>query len=160
MADLLPTHPYYPSHPPPAHQTQSVCEVVRQQGATIDALRKVVDEQGVAIKALEKTVHAQAPAEKLRQLAIANDKTGSELADHARAITAHTGAINRQAIAIEGLQYDGAVLTAAIVGTMCIVFGRMMLSALFKRKSANPQTTNPSPDDIIRALLQSTRDRS
>lgn len=163
MADyevLLPAHHYYPAPHPPSPQTQSVCEVVRQQGAAIDTLHKVVNEQALAIKALERVIHDRANDGKLRDLSIANEKTGKQLADHARAITEHTGAINRQAIAIEGLQYDGAVLTAAIVGTMCIVFGRMMLSALFKRKSAKPQTANPSPDDIIAALLQSTRNRS
>jgi len=161
MSDrVVQLYPYYLPHQYRTPQTHAVCKPVYAPATSTDPLLEVVREQGLAIKALQKAIHAPASIVQLQDLASANEKTAARLADHARAITEHTAVINRQAVAIEGLQHDGAVLAAAIVGTICIVSGRMMISALFRRKSAKPQTVNPSSDDIIDALLRSTPSRS
>lgn len=161
MADyevLLPAHHYYPAPrhlPPPA---PGVCVVVQPSGTSINALYEIVRAQGLAIKALQKATHAPAPTVELRDLTVANENTARQLADHTRAITEQTGEISRQATEIEKLQHDTAVLTVCIVALICVALGRLMISTLFKH--AKPHTANPSPDDIIGAVLRSTHSRS
>jgi heme/copper-type cytochrome/quinol oxidase subunit 2 len=95
-----------------------------------------------------------------RTLATAQEKTAGNVAAQARAITEQTGEISRQASEIEHLQHDTTVLTICIVALICVVLGRLMISALFKRKSAKPHAANPSTDDIVGAFLRSTHSRS
>jgi Sec-independent protein translocase protein TatA len=161
MPDRVPQiYPYYlrPQYLPP--QTHAVCEVVQPPGTSINALYEIARDQGLAIKALQKAVRAPATSVELRALAVTNEKTAGQLADHTRAITEQADIISRQASKIEQLQHDSAVLIACIVVMICVALGRMLISSLFKRKSATLQTTKPRPDDIVGAFLRSTNGRS
>jgi hypothetical protein len=161
MADYLSPLPPQRYYPAPRHllfQAPGVCVVVQPPGTSINALYEIVREQGLAIKALQKAIHA--PSGELRNLTVANQNTAGQLADHTRAITEQTGEISRQASEIEHLQHDTAVLTVCIVALICAALGRLMISTLFKRKSAKPHSAKPSPDDIIGAVLRSTHSRS
>jgi hypothetical protein len=130
MADYLaPTYRYFP-----APQTRSACEVVQPLAGSINALRKTIDEQGVQMAALERSIRE--PAVKVHDLAIAYGKTANQLADHTRAINEQAEIINRQESAIRGLRHDGVVLASVILVAVCVVLGLLMLSAIFKRRSA------------------------
>jgi len=163
MADYLSPLPPQRYYAPPRHlplQMPGVCVVVQPPGTSINTLYEIVRAQGLAIKALQKATHAPAPTVELWNLTVANENTARQLADHTRAITEQTGEISRQASEIEHLQHDTAVLTVCIVAMICVALGRMLISTLFKRKSAKPHSAKPSPDDIIGAFLRSTHSRS
>jgi hypothetical protein len=72
MADYLLPPRQYPTPRLVAPQTQGVCEVLQQNGAATNALRKALDDHGLAIKVLEKAIHEQAPSANVHELVIAN----------------------------------------------------------------------------------------
>jgi hypothetical protein len=136
-------------------RTQSACEVAPPAPALTSVLRKI-DEQGLAIKTLEKVVHDQASVSKLRDLSIAKEMTEKEISDHALAITQQAASIDRQARAIEKLQHDTLVVAVFMLGTICVLLGRRMLSAIRKpRLTKSRNDSMASAEDIISALDRS-----
>jgi hypothetical protein len=97
-------------------------------------------------------------ADEFRQIEIAQGKIGGDIAAQGRTIAHHAVTIEQHDHAIENLQHDVAVADAALFAMVCVVVA--VISMVIKRTSSKPSASVPSAEDILDAVLRSTRKRS